>query len=106
MTRTIVLKVEFMYVTKGILNPMVTYLAFQGLIHMVHSSPLGQWFRGRERETFNFHVGFLEEMVLEDDFNFFVANRPADHANLILDGGQKVQVGTGPASKDVVVIDP
>ena len=81
---------------------MKTYLAFRGLIHMVHPSPLGQWFKGREREAFNFHVGFLEEMVLEDDVNFFAANRPADHANLIPDGGQKVQVRTGPASKDVV----
>ena len=88
-----------MYLSQGILNPMVTYLAFQRLIHMIHPSSFGQWFKGRKRETVNLGVGSLEEVVLQADVHLLLANWPADHANLIPNRGQKIQVGASPTSK-------
>ena len=88
-----------MYLSQGILNPMVTYLAFQRLIHMIHPSSFGQWFKGRKRETVNLGIGLLEEVVLQGNVHLPQAHRPADHANLIPNRGQKIQVGASPTSK-------
>ena len=63
---------------------MMTDLAFQGLIHMIHPSSLGQRLKGRKRQALNLNVGFLGEVVLKCQVDLPCTHRPADHANLIL----------------------
>ena len=78
-----------------------SYLAFRGLIHIAHPSPLGRWFQSWEAKAFDLCQCLLMEVVVECDLDVFVASRHPCHVDFLPNVVDESEIGALPPSMKV-----
>ena len=77
-------------------------LALRGFVDMTHPLSLRDGHQGREVKSSDSRVGLLHKVVAKDNVDVPRANRPPEHAHLLLDVPQHLDVRTSPPSTQVV----
>ena len=79
-----------------------TNLALMRLVDMAHSQSLRDGQQGGEMKSPDLRVGFLHEVVAEDNVDVPGTDRPSEHAHLLLDIAHHLDVRARPPSRHVV----
>ena len=70
---------------------------------MLHPSPLGQRFQGREREAVNLRVRLSKEVIVQNNFHMFDTHWPPHHSHFSSDVVKKLHIRTAPPPQNMVI---